>query len=317
MIFIKLLINNANITTCKLRMSQSSFAMNTSDPRVKAFHIFGPKVLWILWNTSFQITHNSIYSVATVKNSKHYSVWSSDWNFTNNANTFFSLGGTTTIESISETRYGSGNIRHNTKIGCSLNVMVFTDISNVASAFLLSAYTLQCSSSCWCHYFFEKEANVLNCSNITSVAQLTIPNGTMWLVAESNQLPYLMWSDNLDGIQHFEFQNSSIRKIAKDFFSNIKVKKTYLNLANNNLKSFPKTLNETHFSEVYLAGNPIDCNCDMLWFAHWLNTTEPQSQNRIVKDYKLVLCAGGRWNGTQVYNLSPVRMGCFPKNIPK
>ena len=121
------------------------------------------------------------------------------------------------------------------------------------------------------------------------MAQLQIPNETTWLIAKSNHIPYLSWSDNLDGIQHFEFQNSSIRKITDGFFSNIKVKETYLNLANNNLKCFPKTLNRTSFSEVYLAGSPIDCNCDMLSFAHWLNTTETQSQNRIVKDYKQVL----------------------------
>ena len=153
----------------------------------------------------------------------------------------------------------------------------------------------------------------MSCSNITRLAQLQVPNRTMWLIVKSNQIPYLSWSDNLDGIQHFEFQNSSIRKIADEFFPNINVKKTYLNLANNDLNYFPKTLNGTNVSQVYLAGNPIECNCDMLWFAEWLNTTEPQSQNRIVKDYERVLCAEGEWNGTQVYNLSLVEMGCYPK----
>ena len=185
----------------------------------------------------------------------------------------------------------------------------------------LSGSPLQCSKNCWCHYFFEKRANVFNCSqiNITSLTELPIPNGTMWLVAQSTDIPRLDWSKKLSHIQHFDLRNSSVRSITNNFFSKIQTAKKakFLNLANNDLKTFPKTLNGTNFSEVYLAGNPIDCNCDMLWFAHWLNTTEPQSQNRIVKDYKRVLCAGGRWNGTQVYNLNPVRMGCYPKNIPK
>ena len=188
-------------------------------------------------------------------------------------------------------------------------------------SFLLSASPLQCSNNCWCHYFFEKEANVLNCSNIniTTLTELRIPNETMWLVAKFTDIPYLQWSGSLTVIQHFDLENSSIQYITGEFFFKIQTKKKakFLNLANNNLKNFPKTLNGTNFSEVYLAGNPIDCNCDMLWFAHWLNTTEPQSQDRIVKDYKRVLCAGGRWNGTQVYNLSPVQMGCYPKTIPK
>ena len=155
--------------------------------------------------------------------------------------------------------------------------------------------------------------------NFTSLTELRIPNETMWLVAKSSDIPCLDWSKNLSNIQHFDLENSSIRYVTDEFFSRIQtlMKAKFLNLANNYLKSFPKTLNGTSFSKVYLAGNPINCNCDMLWFAHWLNATAPQSQNRIVRDYKRVLCVGGKWNGTQVYNLSPVRMGCFPKNIPR
>ena len=112
----------------------------------------------------------------------------------------------------------------------------------------------------------------MNCSqtNPTSLTELRIPNETMWLIARSNDIPRLQWSKSLEAIQHFDFQNSSVRFVIDEFFSKIQtVKKAkFLNLANNNLKVFPKTLNRTNISQVYLAGNPIDCNCDMLWFAH-------------------------------------------------
>ena len=94
-------------------------------------------------------------------------------------------------------------------------------------------------------------------------------------------------------------------------------KTKFINFVNNYLKAFPKSLGGTNFSQVYLAGNPVDCNCQMLWFANWLNTTEPHSENRIVKDYDQVLCAGGKWNGTQVYQLSAELMGCLPKILAK
>ena len=141
----------------------------------------------------------------------------------------------------------------------------------------------------------------------------------MWLVAEYNHIPNLQWSENLESIQHLDLRNSGVRNITDDFFSKIKsIKKaTFLNLANNNLNVFPKSLNGTSFSQVYLAGNPIDCNCQMLWFANWLNTTDPNSENRIVKDYNQVVCVGGKWNGTQVYKLNAEQMGCYPKIIAK
>ena len=164
-------------------------------------------------------------------------------------------------------------------------------------------------------------ANVLDCShtNITNLTQIRVPNETMWLVAKYNHIPYLQWSEKLDTIQHFDLQHSGVRHITDDFFSKIKsVNRTKLiNLANNDLKAFPKTLNGTNFSQVYLAGNPIDCNCQMLWFASWLNATDPDSENRIVKDYKQVVCTGGKWNGTQVYKLNAKHMGCYPKIIAK
>ena len=187
--------------------------------------------------------------------------------------------------------------------------------------FQLSASPLQCSNNCWCHYFFQEKANVLNCShtNVTSFTHLPIPNETMWLIAKYNHIPYLQWSENLDSIQHFDLQNSGVHHITDDFFSKIKsINKTkFINLVNNDLKAFPKNLDGTNFSKVYLAGNPIDCNCQMLWFASWLNATEPRSENRIVKDYKQVVCAGGQWNGTQVYKLNAKQMGCYPKIIAK
>ena len=180
---------------------------------------------------------------------------------------------------------------------------------------------LSCSEICWCHYFFEEAANILNCSetNITSLTELRIPNGTMWLVATSNHITSLQWSAYLSHIQYFDLHNSSVCHVTDDFFSKIQTvkKANFLNLANNNLRSFPQTLNSTNFSEVYLAGNPIDCNCDMLWFARWLNTTEPQSQNRIVRDYDKVMCVGGKWNDMQVYKLNAEQMGCYPKIVAK
>ena len=161
----------------------------------------------------------------------------------------------------------------------------------------------------------------MDCShtNVTNLTQIRVPNETMWLVAEYNQIPNLQWSENLESIQHLDLRNSGVRNITDDFFSKIKsIKKaTFLNLANNNLNVFPKSLNGTSFSQVYLAGNPIDCNCQMLWFANWLNTTDPHSENRIVKDYNQVVCVGGKWNGTQVYKLNAEQMGCYPKIIAK
>ena len=82
---------NKEISTIKLRVFQSYFELNTSDP---AF-IVDRKVLWMLWNTSFQINN--------------YSIMSSDQNFTNQIERLIKRNDEEeSIDSISETHYASG-----------------------------------------------------------------------------------------------------------------------------------------------------------------------------------------------------------------
>ena len=158
---------------------------------------------------------------------------------------------------------------------------------------------------------------MLDCSrtNLTSLTDLQMPNQTMWLIASYDNILHLDWSKHLDIIQHFDLQKSSIQEISDDFFTKTQAK--FLNLKNNGLKSLPKSLNGTNFSEVYLAGNPIDCNCDMMWFADWLNRTNPVTGKRVVRDYDKVICEGGKWAGRPVYLLNLKEMGCYPRVLAK
>ena len=52
----------------------------------------------------------------------------------------------------------------------------------------------------------------------------------------------------------------------------------------------------------------------MLWLISWLNNTRVSGQ-RLDQDYQDVICTGGQWNGTPVYKLNQVKMGCYPKNV--
>ncbi len=94
-----------------------------------------------------------------------------------------------------------------------------------------------------------------------------------------------------------------------------------LNLADNRLKQIPQkfgeitnTRNDNSLKELWLGGNPVQCDCDMLWLIPWLNNTRV-SGRRLVHDYQDVICTGGKWNGTPVYKLDKVKMGCYPKKI--
>ncbi len=54
----------------------------------------------------------------------------------------------------------------------------------------------------------------------------------------------------------------------------------------------------------------------MLWLISWLNNTRVSGQ-RLVQDYQDVICTGGKLDGTPVYTLNRVRMGCYPHKVER
>ena len=142
---------------------------------------------------------------------------------------------------------------------------------------------------------------------MTSLSDILVPNETSWLIAQNNKIDHLQFSPNLNQMEHINLANSSISSIGPNFFSNLATlgKVRYLNFADNKLKHFDRDMQESGLSEIYLSGNPIDCNCDMFWFVKWLNTS-------VVKDSQDIRCVGGEWDGAWVYELTQEQMGCLP-----
>ena len=153
---------------------------------------------------------------------------------------------------------------------------------------------------------------------MTNLSDLVIPKETNGLIAKNHRINKLQWSEksseNMHGMKHIDLANSSINSIGPNFFSTL-VNLTnlrYLNLADNKLEVLNENISHLRIPEIHLSGNPIKCNCTMLWFARWLNTILLQTGQRIVKDYEDIRCVRGEWKGKQVYKLTKEQMGCFP-----
>ena len=131
---------------------------------------------------------------------------------------------------------------------------------------------------------------------MTSLSETYIPKETNWLMANDSKIDHLEWSveysRNLHELELFNLVNSSIYSIGSNFFSKLAnlTKLRYLNLADNKLRIFNENISHSRVPEIYLSGNPINCNCDMFWFAEWLNTTHYITGPRIVKDYRDIRC---------------------------
>ncbi len=66
--------------------------------------------------------------------------------------------------------------------------------------------------------------------------------------------------------------------------------------------------------QIYMAGNPFQCNCEMTWMIEWLRASNSTTKG-VVVDLKNVKCHSGPLIGKAIYTLKEVDMGCFPHKL--
>ena len=116
-------------------------------------------------------------------------------------------------------------------------------------------------------------------------------------------------------ITRIDLHSSGIITICDEYFEFLAEhgKVDVLNLTNNSITTLGTVITKVSSLETaYLGGNPIHCTCDILWLTDWLVNFTTPSGEKVVRDYEKVTCYGGEWDGTSVYKLDPMEMGCYP-----
>ncbi len=134
------------------------------------------------------------------------------------------------------------------------------------------------------------------------------------ILQEMCNIPDFLLQNNTN-ITKIVLENSNLSYICDDLLKEFLTSKTLrmLSLRSNRLHELSiiwKTKGH-NLDRLWLGGNPIECHCDMLWAAGWLENATGASGNRLVHDYKDVICASGPEAGTPVYMINGVKMGCF------
>ncbi len=198
--------------------------------------------------------------------------------------------------------------------------------SHIFSALLFVDYPVLCghNSTCTCYHDLTNKMNVLHCSgprhtNISDIIG-NIPESTNLLILDETNITELCdvnesVSESITKISVISGQLSHICDESLDW---ILVTVTYLNLANNKLTNISPHMKSMthHLTELWLGGNPIECDCSMTWMIDFLTNSSLPSGDNLVKDYMDVTCADSVYYGTPVYMLNPVEMGCYPRNLP-
>ena len=116
---------------------------------------------------------------------------------------------------------------------------------------------------------------------------------TDWLLLSGNNLGSLNKApDYLENMTMLNLSSSNItdidQKVVEVITKNIK----HLDISRNILKRLPQEItNMNSTGELWISGNPYECNCYMLWMKDWLMGTGN------VMDMEKVTCLTGKTKG--------------------
>ncbi len=180
-----------------------------------------------------------------------------------------------------------------------LNKEAGNNIQNFFSG-LFPVLPLPCLNGCHCYCSADDEANTVNCSfnNMTQLPNF-VPPRTEQLVMTGNNLNRMDFpNQNLSTIKMLDLDNNSIRSFDEESLEALLLSNISVKLSDNKIRQIPQILGTTDLhGKIWLAGNPYECNCDMMWMRDWLqNATN-------VMDRDHITCGPGRYEGkmTQVF----------------
>ena len=168
--------------------------------------------------------------------------------------------------------------------------------------------------NCTCYHNSEVGKNVYDCGNqaLTEIPS-HYPHQTQLLLLHNNSIQKACYEYNFRQIEHLDLHQNEISKICPQFVGSIHSMK-YVDLSSNRLKELPRNITELSNMTLLIGHNHFSCYCNVLWMAEWLNYS---TINNLVKDYKHVICKGGktRAKGRQIYTLTRENLDCIPPPI--
>ena len=101
----------------------------------------------------------------------------------------------------------------------------------------------------------------------------------------------------LINVTYIDLSFSNVTAISDDVMSDLVKNKKYLSIARNSLKYVPRAIEGAgNGTELWIGGNPYECNCDMLWMRDWLVSTT------VVRDRDDAVCNTGNMKGRCTIN---------------
>ncbi len=96
-------------------------------------------------------------------------------------------------------------------------------------------------------------------------------------------------------LKTLNLENNSITIVDEESFKALLQSNISIKLSGNNMKHIPSFVSKVSLkANLWLAENPFECNCDMMWMRDWLQNASH------VMDKEKIKCGAGRFKGEKM-----------------
>ncbi len=161
---------------------------------------------------------------------------------------------------------------------------------------LVPVFPLSCLDGCFCHYSIEDEVNTFDCRNntMTQLPDQLLPR-TENLIMTGNHLTKFSFMTDRSDLYHLKtlnLENNLISTVDEVSLKVLLLSGVSVKLTGNKLKEIPPVLANTSLTaDIWLAGNPYECNCDMMQMKDWL-----QNASHVIDKHE-IKCGSGHYQG--------------------
>ncbi|XP_045156373.2 protein toll-like [Mercenaria mercenaria] len=148
--------------------------------------------------------------------------------------------------------------------------------------------TNNCPSGCFCQDRPHNDTFLVDCTGagLTEMPDV-IPDHSrskLELILDGNSIGALKNTTYLPQIYNISIVGNQLNSLDKDVLSGMNA--TRLDFRNNRITTIPREIKKFSYSSVQLSGNPLECDCDSMWMAEWIELDSDEGDMSLTCDSK-------------------------------
>jgi hypothetical protein len=148
--------------------------------------------------------------------------------------------------------------------------------------------TSGCPTGCFCQDRPHNDTFFIDCNGagLTEMPDV-IPNHSrskLEIILDNNNIDTLKNTSYLTNIYNISMAGNKLNRLDESVLSVMNASR--LDFRNNRISTLPREIKKFSYSSVLLSGNPLECDCDSMWLAEWIQLDGEEGDMSLTCDSK-------------------------------